>query len=120
MSSLLVQRIAFMVTQASDKLVPLGVARRTLIPPNENGKPVNPSTVWRWVRKGFLGVDDERIRLEVTYRGNAPYTTAEAVDRFFSQVTAAKLERARRADAMAADVTDDELREAGLLSGGAQ
>lgn len=99
----------------NNKLLHLEHARKNgPIPRRFNGKPINPSTVWRWIRKGLQAVDDERIRLEVTYVGNTPYVTENAIAEFFQAVTAAKLERHRRAEALAADVTDAELAAAGL------
>ena len=96
------------------KLVDLTTARKELIPPRPNGKPVNPSTVWRWIRQGLEGVDGERIKLEVIYAGNRPFVTPDAIEEFFQALTAAKRERHRRAEELAADVTDDELAAAGL------
>ena len=97
------------------KLVDLAIARKTIIPSQPNGKAVHPSTTWRWIRKGLEGIDGKRIKLKVTYVGNRPCVTQEAVDEFFQAVTEAKLERHRRAEELAADVSDDELRSAGLL-----
>ncbi|MEQ9410938.1 MAG: hypothetical protein RIK87_24720 [Fuerstiella sp.] len=102
-----------MVTQTSE-LVPLGHARKHLIPRRPDGRLITASTVWRWVRKGLEGLDGERIKLEVTYVGNRPYVTRNAVDDFFQAVTEAKLERHRRAEELAADVTAEELAAVGL------
>ena len=109
------QGIALMVMQAQQSLVPLSVARRQLIPANPNGKPVDPSTLWRWIRKGLEGLDGNRIRLDVVYRGNAPYVAPEAVTQFFERCTQARLERMRRTQERCSDVSDDELAAAGLL-----
>jgi hypothetical protein len=106
-----------MITQAQPDLAPLSVAREKYIPRNPNGRPVNPSTVWRWIRKGLEGLDGERIRLQVVYRGNAPYVTAEAVQQFFAAMTHARLERMRRTLERSADVTEAELAAAGLIGG---
>lgn len=95
--------------------VPLSVARKQVFPPNPDGRPVNPSTVWRWIRKGLEGIDGERIRLQVVYRGNAPYVTPEAVQQFFAAVTHARLERMRRTQERSADVSEAELAAAGLI-----
>ena len=54
-------------------LVSLDHARKKLIPPRPNGNPVNPSTVWRWIRKGLEGPDGERIKLSVVYCGSRPH-----------------------------------------------
>jgi hypothetical protein len=106
-----------MVVETQTKLVPLSVARKRLFPANSDGRPINPSTLWRWIRKGLEGLDGERIRLEVVYRGNAPYVEPEAVQRFFDAVTQSKLERTRRTLQRTADVTDAELAAAGLIGG---
>ena len=99
---------------AHKDLVSLDHARKKLIPPRPDGNPVNPSTVWRWIRKGLEGPDGERIKLSVIYCGNRPHTSPERLESFFRAVTEAKLERHRRSEALAADVTDDELQAAGL------
>lgn len=104
-----------MIASVQPNLVPLSVARKKLFPANPDGKPVNPSTLWRWIRKGLEGLDGERIRLEVVYRGNAPYVEPEAVQRFFDAVTRSKLERTRRTQQRTADVSDAELAAAGLI-----
>jgi len=95
-------------------LVSLNHARKNLIPRRPNGKPVHASTLWRWNRKGLEGVDGERIKLEIVYAGNQPYVAPNAIDDFFQAITEAKLERHRRAEELAADVTNDELAVAGL------
>ena len=96
------------------ELVPLTTARKTIIPRRPNGRPVDPSTVWRWVRKGLAGVGSDRIKLPITYCGQSPYVTAEDVAEFFSRVTEAKTKRHSRTQAQAADVSDAELQAAGL------
>lgn len=97
------------------ELISLNQARKTLIPRRPDGKPINPSTVWRWIRHGLEGSDGERIKLEVTYVGNRPHVTANGIEAFCQAVTEAKLERHRRATELVADVTMDELRGAGLV-----
>lgn len=101
---------------ASATRIPLDTARKNgKIPRRPDRKPIAPSTVWRWVRKGLEGLDGERIKLPVTYVGNTPYVTENDIEDFFQAVTAAKLERHRRAEELAADVSDDELQATGLL-----
>lgn len=78
-----------MVSQ--NHLVSLSQARQRLIPRRPDGKPVAPSTVWRWIKKGLAGPDGARIRLEVTYVGRRPYVSAEAIRDFFTEVTTARL-----------------------------
>ena len=76
-----------------EELKSLAYARNRWIPRNDNGKPVNASTVARWIRQGILTNDGNQIALEVQYRGNLPMTSQEAVRGFFAAVTAARLER---------------------------
>ena len=64
--------------------------------------------------QGPEGLDGERIKLSVTYAGNRPYVTQNAIDDFFQAVTEAKLERHRRAEELAADVSEEDLEAAGL------
>ncbi len=97
-----------------ERLVSLSHARKHLIPPSDDGRPVNPSTVYRWVRVGLEGLDGHRIRLEVTYRGQTPFTSAESIERFFAAVTTARLARIERTQNQAADVSDADLAAAGL------
>jgi hypothetical protein len=49
------------------------------------GRPLNPSTVWRWHARGVRG-----IRLETGVQGGLRVTTAEAVERFFDRVKVAR------------------------------
>ncbi len=87
------------------ELVELSTARNELIP-KRGGKPISPTTLWRWIRKGCCG-----ITLDVAYVGNTPYLSRDMVRRFIDQVTAARM---RKPDVLADDVTDGELRAAGL------
>ena len=103
-----------MATQI-EEMVSIDEARKKEIPVRPNGKPVNFSTVWRWAWKGLQGLDGQRIKLEITYVGNRPMVTKTAIREFFKAVTEAKRERHRRAEALSAEVTDAELRAAGLL-----
>lgn len=48
-------------------------------------KPAAPSSLWRWHTRGIAGV-----KLETICLGGTRYTSAEALQRFFDQVTAAK------------------------------
>ena len=58
--------------------VPANLERRT-------GKRLNLSTVYRWTNRGIAGV-----RLETVLVGGSRYTSAEALNRFFTQSTLAK------------------------------
>ncbi|MEQ9408753.1 MAG: hypothetical protein RIK87_13535 [Fuerstiella sp.] len=98
-----------------DELGSFDHARKSWIPRRPNGKPIAPSTLWRWVWRGLQGADDgKRVKLAVTYVGNRPYVRRSDLEVFFQQVTEAKLERHRRAEELASDVSDDELKAVGL------
>lgn len=94
-----------------ESLVDISTARRSLVPRKRNGKPPAPSTIWRWIHSGLHGV-----RLEVVYIGGTPYTSAEALYRFFAAVTVARTARRRSSAHRDATVSDADLREVGLLS----
>ena len=96
------------------KLKTLDHARKNFIPCRPDGEPVHRATLWRWIRKGLEGLDGERIRMKVIYVGNRPMVTRNTVDDFFQAVTEAKLERHRRAEQLASEVTQDELEAVGL------
>jgi hypothetical protein len=87
------------------ELLELSIARQVIIPKRRE-KPVSPTTVWRWHKKGCSGVC-----LQFRYVGNKPYLSRAMFNEFIEQVTAA---RANKPVAQADDVTDEELREAGL------
>jgi hypothetical protein len=87
-----------------EELKSLAYARNRWIPKNDDGKPINASTVVRWTRQGLLTPDGKRIRLEVQYRGNVPMTSREAVTRFIEAVTFARLQPAIIHSAAASEV----------------
>ena len=100
---------------SSERLVSISHASKSLIPPSDDGRLINPSTVYRWIRHGLEGMDGKRIRLEVVYRGQTPFTSAEAINRFFAAVTTARLARIERTQQRSAEVSDADLAAAGLL-----
>lgn len=55
----------------------------------------HPSAAWRWIRRGVLGRNGERIFLEGVRAGGKLLTSAEAVQRFFAAVAAADAEHFR-------------------------
>ncbi|MGZ0172893.1 MAG: DUF1580 domain-containing protein [Planctomycetales bacterium] len=67
----------------TEELLTLTQAARRYRPPD--ARPLAPSTIWRWHKKGISGV-----RLETVCMGGTRYTSAEALQRYFAQVTAAK------------------------------
>lgn len=74
----------------------------------------NPSTRWRWSTRGVTGMDGEKIKLQVWYLADRPFTTDAAVSEFLSACTQAKEEKAQRRAARSADTTASELKEVGL------
>jgi hypothetical protein len=99
---------------ASSELIPLAIARKTIIP-----KSCSPATVWRWIAKGLEPADSgqDRIRLAVTYVGRTPHVTERDVREFFERCTEARLAKLRSTQQRTADVTDAELAAAGLIGG---
>jgi hypothetical protein len=73
-----------MIDRHSEQLLTLAQAAAGL-PGRNSGKPMNPSSLWKWAKAGCLG-----IRLETVLIGLTMYTSAEAVDRFLAAVTEAK------------------------------
>ncbi len=53
--------------------------------PEQKGKKLNVSTVYRWFQRGLAG-----NRLECVCIGGTRYTSVEALNRFFARVTEAK------------------------------
>jgi hypothetical protein len=47
------------------------------------GKPVNPSTVWRWTTRGVRDRDGLIVRLEAIKVGGTCCTSDQALQRFF-------------------------------------
>ena len=68
----------------ADDLLPLAEAARTL-PRLRNGRPVSPSTLWRWSARGLRGV-----KLRVVRVGHVACTSKSALRQFFADVEAAR------------------------------
>jgi hypothetical protein len=64
----------------ADELFPLAQAAQRL-PRLRGGRPVNPSTLWRWATSGLRGV-----KLEICRVGGVACTSAEALRRFFAEL----------------------------------
>ncbi len=91
-------------------LIPVNTARQTHFPGNPS-----PSTIWRWIVKGFEGEGGTKIRLNVTYVGRKPYLTADDISRFLAAVSKARLDRLRSRLMKLQDTPSiEELRSAGL------
>ena len=65
------------------------------IPSNRPGKPVDLSTVFKWTTIGIRKYG-RVIRLETITRGGSTMTSREAIQRFFDECTAARIECAER------------------------
>ena len=100
--------IAPSVASSEDVGKPINFARTKWIPRREGDKPVSPATVYRWIRKGVLGV-----KLQVLYTPNGCATSEAAVREFLSSVDAAR-RTASFAD-NTIDATEGELAAAGAF-----
>ena len=58
------------------------------LPSLRGGKPVNPSTVWRWTTRGIRARDGMLVRLEAIKVGGTCCTSDEALLRFFRALSA--------------------------------
>jgi hypothetical protein len=61
----------------------LGAAARRFPPYREN-KPVNPSTVFRWIKDGVRLPGGSRVRLEAVRLGGRWLTSGPAIERFIA------------------------------------
>ncbi len=60
--------------------------------PHRRGRHPHVSTIWRWCRVGVRARSGERIRLEHCRVGGSLFTSAEALERFFTAVAEADRE----------------------------
>ena len=74
---------------SGERRLTLPAAARTL-PSRGNGS-TNPSTIWRWCRKGIRVPGGGRVRLECMQQGGTTFTSREALQRFFDRLQAARL-----------------------------
>lgn len=75
-----------MIDFNEEKLIRLHDAAR-LCGPGRHGGPVHLATIWRWILTGAKAPSGNRVRLEAVRVGGAWKTTAEALQRFFVQLT---------------------------------
>lgn len=68
--------------------LPLTRALRSFFPPGRSGKPVHLSTAHRWVHRGIVRPDGERVRLEAIKVGGVTYVTPQAAERFIAALNA--------------------------------
>ncbi len=71
-----------MISVQNENVIPLSEVANFV--PRRRGKPINLSTVYRWVVRGIRGVRLERVQI-----GGLTYTSVEAIERFFETLTLA-------------------------------
>ena len=79
-----------MIDPLTEEVIPLGAAAKRL-PRLRAGRPVAPSTLWRWATAGLNG-----IRLETCKVGGTTCTSREALGRFFAALNGQPAERPAR------------------------
>lgn len=85
--------------------------------PRKRGRPVAPSTMWRWIHRGCRATDGTVVRLEVVRVGSQPMTTPQAVQRFIGELTERSQAVCETATpTMRTSAVEDRLRDAGLLT----
>jgi hypothetical protein len=93
-------------------------ARR--FPPFRAGRPVNPSTVFRWATLGVSRAGGARLRLEAARVGGRWLTSVQAIERFIRAQTphlgaaAPRRERTQRKRERAADRAGKQLERMGI------
>src|SRR4051794_13136085 len=91
----------------SEETFPLIRARERL-PRLRAGRPIAPSTLWRWATHGVRGV-----RLETVKIGSTTCTSAEALGRFIATLNNQPAPAQSTTEAKHDDQVDDELAERG-------
>jgi hypothetical protein len=71
-----------------EKVYPLNAIRKFLPPSARTGNPPHPSVVFRWIKRGLKAGDGTTVYLDAVKAGNSLCTSREAVERFFSELTA--------------------------------
>ena len=75
---------------SGEQLYSPAAAKASNIPGHRGGTRLNGATVWRFIHKGKI-VNGELIRLEAVRVGDRWLTSVEALNRFFTKLTAATL-----------------------------
>jgi hypothetical protein len=95
----------------------LGQATR-LFPPYRKNRPVNTSTVFRWITEGVKLPDGTHLKLEAARVGGRYRTSAQAIERFIRRQNEPPPEQPRPRTAkqrtMAAERADKELARIGI------
>jgi len=96
------------------------MAAARMLPPGRRGRPINLSTILRWVLDGVRLPSGERVRLEGVRCGGRWITSIEAIERFCQRQTpgldvdARKVSRTPTARQRANDKAKRELARAGF------
>ena len=72
---------------AGETLYPLRIACRFAPRSTRTAKPLHPSALFRWARRGLLADDGSRVFLEVVKAGGGLATSKEALCRYFEELT---------------------------------
>jgi hypothetical protein len=72
----------------SEQILSLPQAARRF-PPFRQGRPVNPSTIWRWISNGVKLPDGRRVKLGAVRLSGRWLTSVEAIERFIAAQTPA-------------------------------
>src|SRR5262245_36707451 len=75
-----------MIDLEAETLLSLKEAARKL-PPGRRGRPVNLSTVYRWVLGGAKSSDGTKVRLDAVRVGGRWLTSTQALQRFAQRLT---------------------------------
>ncbi|MBO0699620.1 MAG: DUF1580 domain-containing protein, partial [Zavarzinella sp.] len=70
-----------MIDLATETLLSFAQAAKRL-PGHRDGKRLDPSTVWRWHKRGSRAADGRLVKLEATKIGGRSVTSVEALQRF--------------------------------------
>jgi hypothetical protein len=81
------------IDPTTEKLRSFAEAARRL-PALRGGKPVNPTTIWRWTTRGVRGPGGVPVRLEAIKVGGTTCTSDEALARFYRALTISEQQRA--------------------------
>lgn len=76
-----------MLASLSDAL-PLTKALRDFFPPGRTGNAVHLSTALRWIHKGVMAPNGERVRLDAVRIGGQTYITPQAAEKFIAALNA--------------------------------
>jgi hypothetical protein len=75
-----------MVDVFNEQLLSLAQVAK-LLPPGRQGRPVNFSTIYRWIFTGVRAPDGERVKLEAIRLGGRYLVSREAIERFIERLS---------------------------------